>query len=107
METQNTVALYESVAGIMNRMLNAAKQQEWDTLAELEGNCAQLVQMIKVVESSDSLSEEELARKLSSVKTILGHDREIRNLVSPWMAKLNALMNSNQMEQKLSQAYKH
>ena len=107
MEPQNTIALYESVARIMHRMLDAAKQQEWDALAEREGNCAQLVQMIKVVESSDPLTEEELARKLSSVKSILMNDREIRNLVSPWMAKLNSMMHSNQMEQKLSQVYKH
>ncbi len=107
MEQQNTVALYESVAGIMHRMLAAAQSQDWETLANLESNCAQLIQMIKLVESSDPLSEDELARKVSSVKSILVNDREIRNLVSPWMAKLNALMNSSHMEGKLSRAYKH
>ncbi|HPX88207.1 MAG TPA: flagellar protein FliT [Methylophilaceae bacterium] len=107
MEQQNTVVLYESVAGIMHRMLDAAKQQEWDALAEMESHCAQMVQMIKVMETASSLTEEELARKLISVKSILANDREIRNIVSPWMAKLNAMMHSNQMEQKLSQAYQH
>jgi flagellar protein FliT len=107
MENKSTVALYESVASIMRRMLAAAQDQDWDTLVELETNCAQLVQMIKMIESNDSLSEEELARKLTSVKSILVNDREIRNLLSPWMAKLNTMMNRSQMEQKLSQAYKH
>ncbi len=107
MEQQNTVVLYESVAGIMHRMLDAAKQQEWDALAEMESHCAQMVQMIKVMETASSLTEEELARKISSAKSILANEHETRNITSPWMAKLNAMMHSNQMEQKLSQAYQH
>lgn len=105
MEYQNTIMLYESVAKIMKQMLLAARMQDWDTLTELEGSCAQHVAQLKMIEEIQPLPKEALKRKIASIKSILADDREIRNLVSPWMARLSALMNTNQTEKRLTQAY--
>lgn len=105
MEYQNTIVLYESVADTMKKMLHAARMQDWDTLTELEAHCARHVATLKTQEDTQQLPNDALQRKAASIKSILADDREIRNLVSPWMARLNVMMNSNQTEQRLSQAY--
>ncbi len=105
MEHQNTIVLYESVAGIMKQMLLAARMQDWDKLTKLEGDCAQQVAQLKVIVDVQPLPTDALRRKIASIKSILADDREIRNLVSPWMVRLNALMHNNQTEMRLTQAY--
>jgi flagellar protein FliT len=102
---QNTIVIYETVAGITKQMLIAAKRQDWDTLAELEIHCAEHVATLKVTESTLPLPSDISARKLASMKSILADDREIRNLVSPWMVRLNSLMGNINMENKLTHAY--
>lgn len=105
MGQQNTIVLYESVAGIMKQMLSAAQKEDWDKLTELEQHCARHVAEIKMLEDDQPLPSEALKRKISSIKSILADDREIRTLVTPWMARLNVLMNSNQTGQRLKRAY--
>jgi flagellar protein FliT len=105
MEAQSTIVIYENVAGISKQMLQAAKQQDWDTLAELEASCAKQVEKLKISEDSLPLPSDVRARKIASIKSILADDREIRNIVSPWMVRLNSLMSSLQMEGKLSRTY--
>lgn len=105
MEYQNSIVLYESVAAIMKQMLHAARMQDWDTLTELEDSCAEHVAQLKTIEDSQPLPNDALKRKVASIKSILADDREIRNLVSPWMARLNKLMSSHHAEQRLTQAY--
>ncbi len=105
MEHQNTIVLYESVADIMQQMLHAARMQDWDALTELEVSCSRQVAQLKTFKNSEPLPVDALKRKVASIKSILAHDREIRNLVSPWMARLNKLMNTHQTEQRLTQAY--
>jgi len=105
MEHQDTIVVYEMVAGLTKQMLLAAKQEDWDTLAELEAHCAEHVATLKVTESALTLPSDARARKLASIKSILADDREIRNIVSPWMLRLNSLMGSLHMENKLTRAY--
>lgn len=105
MEQQNIIEIYEVVAQLTNQMLLAAKQEDWDRLAELEVSCAQHVKNIKSIEDVLPLAKEESERKMASIKSILADDREIRNLVSPWMVKLNTLINSYHTESKLTRAY--
>lgn len=105
MEQPNTIAIYETVAKLTNQMLLAAKQQDWDKLAELEMCCAEQVENLKNVEDSLPLAREARERKVASIKSILADDREIRNLVSPWMVRLNTLINSYHTESKLTRAY--
>lgn len=105
MEYQDTIVIYENVAVLTKKMLLAANQQDWDTLAELEANCAQQLATLDLTENALPLSSDVRARKLASIKSILADDREIRNIVSPWMMRLNSLMNSLHMENKLTRAY--
>ncbi|MDP3088715.1 MAG: flagellar protein FliT [Methylotenera sp.] len=105
MEYPNTIVIYETVAQLTNQMLAAAKQQDWDKLAELEMRCAEHVENLKKIEDLLPLPTDARERKIASIKSILADDREIRNLVSPWMVRLNTLINSYHTESKLTRAY--
>ncbi|MEI8362398.1 MAG: flagellar protein FliT [Betaproteobacteria bacterium] len=106
MEYQNTIALYEDVAELTKQMLSAARQQDWDKLTELETSCAQHVVHLKMIKEALPLAKDGRERKVASIKSILEDDREIRNLVSPWMARLNLLINSyNNTGGKVTRAY--
>lgn len=105
MEYHHTVVLYESVANIMQQMLNAARMQDWDRLTELEVFCAEHIATLKSIEESHPLPTDALKRKIASIRSILADDREIRNLVSPWMARLNTMMHGSQSGKRLIQAY--
>lgn len=105
MEHQNTIAIYETVAQLTKQMLVAARQQDWDKLEELETSCAQHVAQLKTMEDALPLASDARERKVASIKSILADDREIRNLVSPWMVRLNTLINSYHTESKLTRAY--
>jgi flagellar protein FliT len=105
MEYQNTIVIYEAIADLTNQMLAVAKQQDWDKLVELEAGCAKYVEQLKFYENVLPLSRDASERKAASIKRILADDLEIRNLVSPRMAKLSALMNSSKNGKKLSRSY--
>ena len=101
-EQGDTILIYEAVADLTKQMLQAAKQQDWDQLAKLEANCTDFVATLKFSENSSTLSSDVHARKLASIKSILADDREIRNIVSPWMVRMNALMSGLNKEHKLA-----
>jgi flagellar protein FliT len=105
MEYQNTIALFEDVAELTKQMLSAARQQDWDKLTELETRCAEHVAHLKVIKDELPLPKEGRERKVASIKSILEDDRQIRDLVSPWMARLNLLINSHRNGSKVTRAY--
>ena len=105
MNSQEILALYETVAVITDQMLRAARNGEWDQLAVLESHCASHVAKLKKNEPPMPLAGESRVRKVQIIKQILAHDREIRDIAEPWMAKLSQLINSTSAERKLTQTY--
>ena len=105
MNSQEVIALYETVAVITDQMLTAAKQGDWDQLAVLESRCAGHVAILKEREPPAPLTGEIRVRKVQIIKQILAHDRQIRDIAEPWMAHLAQLINSTGAERKLSHAY--
>lgn len=95
MSYENVCSLYESVAEVTNQMLKAAQAQDWDTLSELEVTCADFVEQIRDYDEVTPAAGDAYTRKLKSIKLILANDREIRNLMAPWMLKLNSMLNAN------------
>lgn len=94
MSYENVCSLYESVAEVTNQMLKAAQKQDWDELSELEVTCADYVEQIRDYDEVQPEDGEAYKRKLKSIKQILANDREIRNLMAPWMLKLNNMLSS-------------
>ncbi len=105
MDQTYIVSIYESVAQTTDQMLMAARSQDWDRLVELEACCGQYVEKLKMIDDCQ-LSGESRERKVASIKQILAADREIRNLVAPWMLKLNVMLNTNKNEKNLARTYR-
>jgi flagellar protein FliT len=105
MNSEQVISLYEAVSEITGQMLAAAQSRDWENLAALESHCASHVQTLKAGEPVAVLSGPIRARKVQIIHQILAHDREIRNLTSPWMAELSALLNNTSVERRLVNAY--
>jgi flagellar protein FliT len=63
------------------------------------------VATLKQDESPAPLPSVVREQKVRIIKQILAHDREIRNITEPWMEHLALLINSTNVEMKLSKVY--
>jgi flagellar protein FliT len=105
MNSDQVISLYETVSELTGQMLQAAQSRDWENLAVLESHCASHIQCLKDGEPVTPLSGPIRARKVKIIHQILAHDREIRNLTTPWMAELASLINSTGAQRRLSAAY--
>ncbi len=102
MSYQNAIAVYEEVETLTEQMLQATKQQDWQQLAELEALCAQQLGQLKNMADGQPLSAAARKRKLAVIKHILATDREIRQLMSPWVDNMYMQMISYDMKNNLT-----
>lgn len=105
MNSNEVLALYETVAVITDQMLTAAKKRDWEELVALESRMAGHVEVLKVGEPPAALSGASRTRKVQIITKILADDRQIRDITQPWMAELAVLINSVGTERKLAHAY--
>lgn len=97
--------LYAKISAISSQMLAAAQDQDWDLLCELEESCSAYTEKLKSLETDGMANEFLSNKKIHYIKAILENDRQIREIVSPWMKKLNGLIMHSQTEKKLNKAY--
>ncbi|AZP14663.1 flagellar protein FliT [Undibacterium parvum] len=105
MNSMEMISIYENVAEITDRMLNAAKSADWDLLTELERTCYNSVQEIQNKDTNLELPLEIKNKKIAIIKKILADDKEIRDITEPWMLQLSKLMKNSESNRKLSQSY--
>lgn len=104
MTSLEVVNVYEAMVGITEQMVQAAEGSDWDRLVELEQQCAAYTRQLKDATPS-ALAGDNRERKVRAIRRMLDDDRKIRDLTSPWMAQLSALINSNGAERRLARAY--
>ena len=105
MTSQEIVSLYEGMSDLTAQMLQAASKGEWDLMVELEQQCAACVRMLQASEPPAPLVGEPRSRKVEAIRKMLDDDRRIRDLTTPWMARLSALINNTGAERRLASAY--
>lgn len=99
------IGIYESMSELTAQMLSAARSRDWDKLVELESRCAGHVRTLQESEGRLALDGASRDRKVSLIHKILADDRAIRDITSPWMAELAALINSTGNQRKLRSVY--
>ncbi len=97
---------YAEVASTSQRMLDAAREADWDSLVEAERECASLIERIRAMGGADALSPEARKLRMSTIRKILADDAEIRRLTQPWLQKLEALLTGCDSERRLRDAYR-
>lgn len=105
MDHQQIMGIYTRVERITEEMLEAARREDWDRVTDLEMVCSEEISVLQHSDTPRRLTLAERQEKARVIRSILNNDRHIRDLASPWMAKLSAMMQSASAERKLSQAY--
>jgi flagellar protein FliT len=96
---------YEAIVAVTARMLDAARKDDWNQLFQLQGEYERLVDEIRPIDAQVALDEAERQRKHDLIRQILDHDAEIRDLASPRVARLSALIASNRQTTALRDMY--
>ena len=104
MTSDDIVDTYETMAVITDQMLRAANDSDWDRLAELEQQCALHVRQLKENEPQP-LAGAQRVKKVDAIRRMLAADRQIRDLTTPWMARLSALISNTSTERRVARAY--
>lgn len=105
MNSEQTICMYEAVSNLTGQMLEAARARDWEHLVRLEAHCADHVRALQAGPDRLPLAGEARERKVSLIRQILEADRAIRDITTPWMAELAALLSSTSAERKLTSAY--
>ena len=96
---------YEVLSSLTAQMREAAVQNKWDDLVELQKQCSQRVASMKVQDASTPIDENIRLQKVALIRKILADDAEIRNRTDPWMAQLQRIIKSVGQERRLLEAY--
>ena len=79
---------YKAIESASQKMLEAARSEDWDRVMHMEGNCTILIAQLRSRARSAQLAPGERKEKTQIMQRILRTDAEIRNLAEPWLADL-------------------
>jgi flagellar protein FliT len=106
MTGQEIVTVYETMSELTAQMLAAASTGDWERLVVLERECAVHVRTLQAAnEAGEALAQAQRERKLVAIRKMLADDRKIRDLTTPWMGRLSAMINNTATERRLARAY--
>jgi flagellar protein FliT len=105
MTSEEVLSSYEAMAALTAQMLVAANNGEWERFMQLEQRCAMHVARLKQNDQAPALPAPARQKKVELIRKLLADDRKIRDLTTPWMAQLAALINSTHTERRLASAY--
>ena len=88
---------YTAIENASQRMLEAARTEDWDQIMHLEGTCAVLIAQLRHKSRSLHLAPDERKEKTRIMQRILRTDAEIRVLAEPWLSDLEQLMDAKQV----------
>ena len=88
MDADRILCFYERIAGLMNRMVDAARAREWDRLGRLESSCQTYIRTLKDADLDVPMSGVLRDRRNQLIGEVLRADAAIRDLTDPQMARL-------------------
>lgn len=96
---------YDTVVHVSGRMLDAARKDDWDAVIELQKRYSALVDMLRPVYGRFKLDASQRLRLEDLTRRILADESQVRERTVPRLARLSALMASNQQTLALRKAY--
>lgn len=88
---------YKAIESASQRMLEAARSENWDQIVHLEGTCAVLIAQLRHKARNLQLAPGERQEKARIMQRILRTDAEIRVIAEPWLSDLEQLMDAKQV----------
>lgn len=103
------IGLYETMSEISARMVQAARNSDWNQLVALEQDVAHLRDTLTQPGGRDRpaavLTPEQRARKLQLIHRILADDAEVRRHTEPWMDSVRRFLGAGTRSRNVRQAY--
>jgi flagellar protein FliT len=96
---------YETIAHLSDNMLQAARADDWDTVVALQQQYSALVDTLRPVHDRFSFDSSQRARRDALLRRILSDEAEVRDRAVPRLARLSALVASNQQTLALQKTY--
>lgn len=99
------IEIYVQMCAISQRMVDAARANDWETLIDLEQSIARLRDTLteEADRAADGLASAEKKREL--IHRLLKDDAEIRRHTEPWMEQVRMFLTGNSRKQKVDSAY--
>ena len=105
LNNDEVMSLYENVARLTAAMLQAARQQDWEQLDELESQRLQQISALKTKGPATPFFGALRTKKIDILEKILSDDRAISDVTQPWMNELQALIHNTGTRRILAQSY--
>lgn len=108
MRPMKTIDLYVAIAEASSRMVHAARASDWDALVAAEEECARRVATLRDHQERAGLlaDSHDQKKRINILGEILAHDAEIRELTSPWLARLEQLLAGARSQRRLVDTYR-
>lgn len=79
---------YRAIEDSSARMLEAARERDWDEVVRHEGACAVLIEQLRFRSQTEQMGKLDREEKTRIMQRILRNDAEIRLLAEPWLAQV-------------------
>ena len=79
---------YKAIEDSSMKMLEAARDKDWEGVARYEGACAVLIEQLRFQSQEQQLQPEQRREKARIMQRILRNDAQIRTLAEPWLAQV-------------------
>ena len=93
MMISNLIDCYRAIENVSQSMVDSAQAQSWPDLVMHENTCSILISNLRKMGEEQTLSQEQMQEKRQIMQRILRNDAQVRNLVEPWLDKLDCIMN--------------
>jgi flagellar protein FliT len=93
----NLLGYYHAIEESSRKMLEAAKDQDWDTMVRYEGSCAVLIEQLRFHARTAELDAKARKEKTQVMLRILQNDAQIRYLTEPWLAHCEESLEGNRV----------
>jgi flagellar protein FliT len=80
---------YKAIESSSAKMLEAARNDDWDSVLRFESACAILIEQLRRRAQSEELDSAARVEKTRIMLRILSNDAQIRCLAEPWISKLD------------------
>ncbi|WP_455556285.1 flagellar protein FliT [Comamonas sp.] len=82
------IDFYRAIEATSARMLESAKQSDWEGVARYENTCSVLISELRQLSQNAELSREQRKEKTRIMQSILYNDAQIRILAEPWLGAI-------------------
>ena len=88
---------YRAIEDTSAKMLEAARDKDWEGVVRYEGACAVLIEQLRFKSQEQQLLPEQRREKARIMQRILRNDAQIRCLAEPWLAQVEHMFEGQPM----------